>query len=123
MKIDSRAPLAPSDAASEVRTRPDELLPVSSTPSPAVRQPSLPRTPPLPSIQDDLQALELAAGVEPGLFAGSRPAEILEDILERILPTLLLDGETRTLAMALVREELDTRQALDRQRVETETGE
>jgi hypothetical protein len=54
------------------------------------------------------------------LFAGSRPAEILEDILERILPTLPLDGETRALAMSLVREELDTRQALDRRRVETE---
>ena len=54
------------------------------------------------------------------MFAGSRPAEILEDILERILPSLPLDGETRALAMSLVREELDTRQALDRQRVETE---
>lgn len=118
MKIDSRAPLAPSDAASDVRTRPSELLPAS--PPPAVRPPSLPRTLPLPTVQDDLHALELAAGVEPGLFAGSRPAEILEDILERILPSLPLDGETRALAMSLVREELDTRQALDRQRVETE---
>ncbi|UCJ17185.1 hypothetical protein K5Q02_01970 [Pseudomonas sp. MM211] len=122
MKIDSRAPLAHVDSASQVSNRAD-LLPTSIKPSPAPREPSLPRTPPLPSVQDDLQALELAAGVEPGLFAGSRPAEILEDILERILPTLPLDGETRTLAMALVREELDTRQALDRQRVETETGE
>jgi len=120
MKIDSRAPLAPADAASDVRTRPSELLPASPIAPPAVRQPSLPRTLPLPTVQDDLHALELAAGVEPGLFAGSRPAEILEDILERILPSLPLDGETRALAMSLVREELDTRQALDRQRVETE---
>lgn len=123
MKIDSRAPLAPADSVSSVRNRPDELVPVSTKPPSAPREASLPRTPPQSSVQDDLQALELAAGVEPGLFAGSRPAEILEDILERILPTLPLDGETRTLAMALVREELDTRQALDRQRLETETGE
>lgn len=120
MKIDSRAPLAPADAGSDVRTRPSELLPSSPTAPPTVRQPSQLRTLPLPTVQDDLQALELAAGVEPGLFAGSRPAEILEDILERILPSLPLDGETRALAMNLVREELDTRQALDRQRVETE---
>ncbi len=120
MRVDARQPLVPADAPSEVRSRPGEQLPAtpvsSALASPAARS----RTPPLPTVQDDLHALELAAGVEPGLFAGSRPAEILEDILERILPSLPLDGETRALAMSLVREELDTRQALDRQRVETE---
>lgn len=123
MKIDSRASLVPVDSAAPTANQPVDLHPTSIKPLSAPHEHSLPRTPPLPSVQDDLQALELAAGVEPGLFAGSRPAQILEDILERILPTLPLDGETRTLAMALVREELDTRQALDRQRLETETGE
>ncbi len=119
MRIDARPPLVPADAPSEVRSR-SEQLPAIPAPSALTSPPGLSRTPPLPTVQDDLHALELAAGVEPGLFAGSRPAEILEDILERILPSLPLDGETRALAMSLVREELDTRQALDRQRVETE---
>ena len=120
MRIDARTPLLPADSTAEVRSRPAQPLPERIITPPAIDSAGPLRKSPQPSLQDDLQALEQAAGVEPGLFAGSRPAEILEDILERILPTLPLDGDTRSLAMALVREELEIRQALDRQRLESE---
>ena len=120
MRIDARTPLLPADSTSEVRSRPAQPLPERIVPPTTIDSAGLARKSPQPSLQDDLQALEHAAGVEPGLFAGSRPGEILEDILERILPTLPLDGDTRSLAMALVREELEIRQALDRQRLESE---
>lgn len=74
------------------------------------------------SLRHELRRLSEPEQAEPALFSGSRPTEILEDIVERILPSLALDAETKTLAMALIREEIDTRQSLDRQRVDLEEG-
>lgn len=74
------------------------------------------------SLRHDLRRLSEPEQAEAALFSGSRPTEILEDIVERILPALDLDAETKTLAMALIREEIDTRQSLDRQRVDLEEG-
>ena len=74
------------------------------------------------NLRQELRRLSEPEQAEPALFSGSRPTEILEDIVERILPSLALDAETETLAMALIREEIDTRQSLDRQRVDPEEG-
>lgn len=74
------------------------------------------------ALQRDLQRLGEPEETAPALFSGSRPTEILEDILERILPSLALDTDTKGLAMTLIREEIDIRQSLDRQRVDLEEG-
>ncbi len=71
------------------------------------------------SLRRDVERLGESGSIGPSLFAGSRPGEILEDILDRILPSLELDEDTKNLAMTLVRDELDTRRSLDQQRADS----
>lgn len=85
----------------------DALLP-ASTGQPAVK-----------SLRRNVERLGESGGIDPSLFAGSRPGDILEDILERIVPNLALDEDTRSLAMTLIRDELDTRRSLDQQRADS----
>lgn len=119
MKIDTRPLVSGSELAPQRSAHAAPVAPADPVVGlPPVREPGAPRNAVGHSLRGELEGLAHTGGVEPSLFCGSRPVQILEDILERILPSLDLEGETRTLAMALLREEIDTRQALDRQRVE-----
>lgn len=74
--------------------------------------------PPQSELHTALERIAGAQGLDAALFTGSRPTDILEDVLVRLLPGLDLDQETRVLAVELLREEIATRQALDVQRSE-----
>jgi len=72
-------------------------------------------------LQAELELIAGAQGLDAALFSGSRPTDVLEDILLRLLPTLELDPDARLVAVELLREELATRQALELQRAEAGT--
>lgn len=113
MKVDSRpigsdSALAPVDEVQAVtRSRAAQFEAVLPAPGGEQSRRSLRR---------DVERLGESGRVEPSLFAGSRPTEILEDILERIVPSLDLDADTRSLAMTLIHDEIETRRSLDQQR-------
>lgn len=115
MKIAPRpADLRPGDATRTVAPAADQATAVRPARSPLPP----PTSPARPRLPDELEDIAGAQGLDAALFAGARPSDILEDVLVRLLPTLDLDPDTRLLAMELLREELDTRQALDLQRAE-----
>lgn len=80
--------------------------------------PAAPGGPSARSLRRNVERLGQSGTIDPSLFAGSRPGDILEDLLQRIVPSLALDEDTRSLALTLIRDELDTRRALDQQRAE-----
>lgn len=118
MKVDPRfanvadASAARQGAPAPVAPRP-ALLPPRAAP---LVRPLAPR----PGLHAELEWIVGAQGLDASLFTGTRPDDILEDVLVRILPTLDLDGETRLLAVGLLREEIDTRQALELQRAQAQ---
>lgn len=116
MRITPRAAeLRATQSTREVAAAPERVAATRPRPQDAVASAGLS---PQSDLDGALERIAGARGLDAALFRGSRPIDILEDVLVRLLPGLDLDQETRRLAVALLREEIDTRQALEVQRTE-----
>lgn len=70
------------------------------------------------SLRSDLEELTSAAGVDSLLFGSARSLELLEHVMQRILPNLDAEPEIRELAHDLISEEIEMRRTLEQQRGE-----
>jgi hypothetical protein len=117
MKVEPR-PLIPSD----VRSAPVEAVrPVNSRQATAFEAVLKSRkVQSRRSLRSDLEELTSAAGVDSLLFGSARSLELLEHVMQHILPTLDAEPEIKELAQDLVREEIDMRRSLEQQRSEVQ---
>ncbi|NWA37559.1 hypothetical protein HX871_22305 [Pseudomonas reactans] len=118
MKVEPR-PLIPSD----VRSAPVEAVrPVNSRQATAFEAVLKTRkTQTRRSLRSDLEALTAAAGVDSLLFGGARSLELLEHVMEQILPGLDAEPHIKALAIELIGEEIEMRRNLEQQRSEVHT--
>ncbi|MFZ4963045.1 hypothetical protein ACW9IK_00695 [Pseudomonas gingeri] len=65
---------------------------------------------------------DAASSVSPELFGNGRSLEILERVLEQILPALDFEPQVREMAEDFIREEIETRQQLEQQRAEVQVS-
>lgn len=115
MKVEPR-PLIPSD----VRSAPvDAVRPVNSRQATAFEAVLKTRkTQTRRSLRSDLEALTSAAGVDSLLFGSARSLELLEHVMEHILPSLDAEPHIKALAVELISEEIEMRRTLAQQRSE-----
>ncbi|MGY2288517.1 hypothetical protein ACW9H6_01160 [Pseudomonas sp. SDO528_S397] len=117
MKVEPR-PLIQSD----VRSAPVEAIrPVSSRQATAFEAVLKTRkVQSKSSLRSDLEALTSAAGVDSLLFGSARSLELLEHVMQHILPTLEAEPEIKALAHDLISEEIEMRRNLEQQRAEVQ---
>lgn len=72
------------------------------------------------SLRADVEKLGSGASVGAELFASTRSLELLDYILQQILPSLDTDEQTRTVAETLILEEIGLRRSLEQQRAEVQ---
>ncbi|WP_404483313.1 hypothetical protein ABWL43_17565 [Pseudomonas sp. HT11] len=115
MKVELR-PLIPSDA----RSAPVEAVrPVNSRQATAFEAVlNTRKTQTRRSLRSDLEALTSAAGVDSLLFGSARSLELLEHVMEHILPSLDAETDIKALAHDLISEEIEMRRTLEQQRSE-----
>ena len=70
------------------------------------------------SLRSDLEELTSAAGVDSLLFGSARSLELLEHVMEHILPGLDAEPEIKALAHDLISDEIEVRRTLEQQRSE-----
>ena len=118
MKVEPR-PLIPSD----VRSAPIEAIhPVNSRQATAFEAVLKTRkTQTRRSLRSDLEALTSAVGVDSLLFGSARSLQLLEHVMEHILPTLDAEPAIKQLAHELIGEEIEMRRNLEQQRSEVHT--
>jgi hypothetical protein len=66
----------------------------------------------------DVEQLNSTTDINAELFGSTRSLEILEYVLDSIVPSLDAEPEIKSLAEELIREEIDMRRALEQQRSE-----
>ncbi|MEG5266150.1 hypothetical protein TRP66_17805 [Pseudomonas sp. JDS28PS106] len=72
------------------------------------------------SLRADLEQAEQSAPVNAELFSTTRSLQVLDYLLDTVLPGLDAEPEIRELAEMFIREEIDTRLMLQQQRTEVE---
>lgn len=72
------------------------------------------------SLRGDVEKSSTATGVSPELFGTTRSLEILEYVLDSVLPTLDAEPEIKALAHQLITEEIEMRRTLEQQRAEVQ---
>jgi hypothetical protein len=72
------------------------------------------------SLRGEVEHASTTGGISPELFATARSVDILEYVLEHVLPQLDAEPQIRELAHALIREEIDMRRTLEAQRAEAQ---
>ncbi|MBX7277252.1 hypothetical protein K2E96_15765 [Pseudomonas sp. ERGC3:05] len=115
MKVEPR-PLIPSD----VRSAPVEAVRAVNSRQATAFEAVLKtrKTQTRRSLRGDLEALTSPAGVDSLLFGSARSLELLEHVMEHLLPTLDAEPAIKALAHDLIREEIDMRRNLEQQRSE-----
>lgn len=68
------------------------------------------------SLRADIDQAGHVEGMSAELFGGQRSMSILEYVLDSVLPTLDVEPEIKALAHELIREEIELRQVLEKQR-------
>jgi hypothetical protein len=72
------------------------------------------------SVRADVEQASTTSGISPELFGTARSVELLEYVLEYVVPELDAEPQIRELAQALIREEIDLRRSLEEQRAEAQ---
>jgi hypothetical protein len=72
------------------------------------------------SLRGEVEQSGIAGGVSPELFGSARSLEILEYVLQNVLPALDAEPEIKDLAHELIREEIYLRRTLEQQRAEVQ---
>ncbi|MFJ3007451.1 hypothetical protein [Pseudomonas fluorescens] len=72
------------------------------------------------SLHGEVDKAIVGAGISAELFGHARSQDIFEHLLQHLIPALDTDPETRRLADALVREELQLRQTLEQRRAQAD---
>lgn len=72
------------------------------------------------SLRGDVEKSAGADGINPELFGNTRSLEILEYVLDNVLPGLDAEPEVKALAHELITEEIDMRRTLEQQRAEVQ---
>jgi hypothetical protein len=72
------------------------------------------------SLRGDVEQAGSSEGISPELFGSTRSLEILNYLLDEVLPGLDAEPEIKTLAEDLIREEIHMRQTLEQQRAEVQ---
>lgn len=72
------------------------------------------------SLRGDVEQSAGADGINPELFGNTRSLEILEYVLDNVLPVLDAEPEVKALAHELITEEIDMRRTLEQQRAEVQ---
>ncbi|WP_268800029.1 hypothetical protein [Pseudomonas huanghezhanensis] len=72
------------------------------------------------SLRSDVEQSSNAAGISAELFGSTRSLEILEYVLDSVLPALDAEPEIKALAHELISEEIDMRRTLEQQRAEVQ---
>ncbi|GHB11806.1 hypothetical protein [Salinicola rhizosphaerae] len=97
-------PISPTAAERNIRTRDAFTRAISE----ARQQRSL-----RPALRQRLSALAAPAPSDPATFSGARSIELLEHVIDHLLPELEVDEATRDAARSILHEELQWRQAYD----------
>lgn len=117
MKIEPLQTLAPSHGAVAIQT----LKPTQASQASAFetvlgsRRTGLRR-----SLQGEAGKAAASSGITAELFGHARSLDIFEHLLQHLIPALDTDPETRQLAEAVIREELQLRQTLEQQRAQAD---
>lgn len=72
------------------------------------------------SLRSDVEQPATATGINPELFGSTRSLEILEYLLQHVLPSLDAEPEIKMLAQDLIREEIHMRRTLEQQLAEVQ---
>jgi len=72
------------------------------------------------SLRGDVESASSTTGISPELFGTARSVELLEYVLEQVVPELDAEPQVKELAQALIREEIDLRRSLEEQRAEAQ---
>lgn len=72
------------------------------------------------SLRGDVEKSSTADGISPELFGTTRSLEILEYVLDNVLPGLDAEPEIKALAHELIAQEIDMRRTLEQQRAEVQ---
>jgi hypothetical protein len=72
------------------------------------------------SLRGDVEQSSETTGINAELFGSTRSLEILEYVLNNVLPYLDAEPEIRALAHELITEEIDLRRSLEQQRAEVQ---
>jgi len=72
------------------------------------------------ALRGDVERSSGTDGVNPELFSTTRSLEILEYVLEHVLPGLDAEPQIKLLASDLISEEIDLRRTLEQQRAEVQ---
>lgn len=72
------------------------------------------------SLRAEAESASAVEGINPELFGTARSVELLEYVLEYVVPQLDAEPQVRELAQALIREEIDLRRSLEEQRAEAQ---
>lgn len=72
------------------------------------------------SLRGDVEQSSSASGISAELFGSTRSLEILEYVLNNVLPDLDAEPQIKALAHDLISEEIDMRRTLEQQRAEVQ---
>jgi hypothetical protein len=72
------------------------------------------------SLRGDVEQSSTASGISAELFGSTRSLEILQYVLDSVLPELDVEPEIKALAHELINEEIDMRRTLEQQRAEVQ---
>lgn len=72
------------------------------------------------SLRGDVEQSSTASGISAELFGSTRSLEILEYVLNNVLPDLDAEPDIKALAHDLICEEIDMRRSLEQQRAEVQ---
>jgi hypothetical protein len=72
------------------------------------------------SLRAEVEKLSSGASVNAELFGSTRSLELLDYILQQVLPSLDTDDQTRAVAATLILEEIEMRRSLEQQRAEVQ---
>ncbi|HGM5582706.1 MULTISPECIES: hypothetical protein [unclassified Pseudomonas] len=72
------------------------------------------------SLRAELEQACAGEEINPDLFSGTRALDLLQYLLDEVMPSLDAEPEIRDLAEDLLREEIHLRQSLEQQRAEVQ---